>query len=139
MPGVIVCGGRHFNRYDVVEKVLNEVLSTCGDQEIEIVSGHCEGADALGERYAEEHGVKLKIFPADWKKYGRSAGPIRNKQMIDYIIKLDKKLVVAFVSENSRGTKNTITLAGKEGIPVIEIKYKVINNEVILEGENSSL
>ena len=45
MLGVIVCGGRHFNRYDVVEKVLNEVVSTCGDQEIEIVSGHCEGAD----------------------------------------------------------------------------------------------
>jgi hypothetical protein len=59
--------------------------------------------------------------------------------MIDYIIKLDKKLVVAFVSENSRGTKNTIKLAEKRGVPVIEIKYKVINNEVILEGENSSL
>ena len=59
--------------------------------------------------------------------------------MIDYIFALDKKLLVAFVSENSRGTKNTITLARKERIPVIEIKYKVINNEVILEGENSSL
>jgi hypothetical protein len=59
--------------------------------------------------------------------------------MIDYIIKLDKKLVAAFVSENSRGTKNTIKLAEKQGVPVIEIKYKVINNEVILEGENNSL
>ena len=139
MLGVIVCGGRHFDRYDIIEKVLNEVLSTCDDKEIEIVSGHCEGADALGECYAVEHEVKLKIFPADWKKYGRSAGPIRNKQMIDYIIKLDKKLVVAFVSENSRGTKNTIKLAEKQGVPVIEIRYKAINNEVILEGENSSL
>jgi hypothetical protein len=64
MLGVIVCGGRHFNRYDVIEKVLNEALSTCDDQEIEIISGHCEGADAHGERYAEEHGVKLKIFLA---------------------------------------------------------------------------
>ena len=43
MLGVIVCGGRHFDRYDVIEKVLNEVLSTSDDQEIEIVSGHCEG------------------------------------------------------------------------------------------------
>ena len=93
----------------------------------------------LGEKWAEETKASVKIFPADWVKYKKSAGPIRNKQMIDYIIKLDKKLVVAFVSENSRGTKNTITLAGKEGIPVIKIKYKVINNEVILEGENSSL
>ena len=39
----------------------------------------------LGERWAEETKASVKIFPADWVKHKKSAGPIRNKQMIDYI------------------------------------------------------
>ena len=70
----------------------------------------------LGERYAEEHGVKLKIFPADWVKYKKSAGPIRNKQMIDYITCFENKMVVAFVSPNSKGTKQTVKLAQKNNM-----------------------
>lgn len=118
---ILVCGGRHFTNYTVLCDILDNVI---GDiKEIEIVSGHCQGADMLGEKYAQERDITVKIFPADWAKYGRKAGPIRNKQMIDYIKNFGNRLVVAFTNENTVGTKNTITLAKKAKIPVMEIPY----------------
>ena len=122
---IIVCGGRHFNNYDYLKFVLNSILSDNGldYEEVEIVSGHCAGADKLGEKYAEEHNVKCKIFPAEWEKYGRSAGPIRNQQMIDYLSNCIKPMVVAFVSENSRGTKDTLKRADKNNYELFVFEY----------------
>ena len=53
----------------------------------EIVSGTAPGVDTVGDDYAKlavNYPMKLKEFPADWDKYGKSAGPIRNKQMAEY-------------------------------------------------------
>lgn len=128
---ILVCGGRHFEDYNklkgVLEKELN--LKNLTSQDVEIVSGHCKGADMLGERWAKETKASVKIFPADWVKYKKSAGPIRNKQMIDYINGFENKMVVAFVSPNSKGTKQTVRLAQKNSIPVIINEYKGRNNE----------
>lgn len=80
---------------------------------IVIVSGCATGADAIGERYARENGFKIEKYPADWKTYGKSAGPIRNKQMAevgDYII--------CFWDGESKGTKSMIELAKKYGKPI---------------------
>lgn len=118
---ILVCGGRHFTDYPLLCVALDKIKEN--DSEIEIVSGHCQGADMLGEKYAEEHGISVKIFPADWGKYKRKAGLIRNKQMIEYIKNFDNRIVVAFTSENTVGTRNTITLAKKANIPVMEIPY----------------
>ena len=122
---ILVCGGRHFEDYDLLKSVLEKVLKgkELVSKDVEIVSGHCKGADMLGERWAEENHASVKIFPADWVKYKRSAGPIRNKQMIDYITCFENKMVVAFVSPNSKGTKQTISLAEKNKIPVIVTAY----------------
>ena len=122
---ILVCGGRHFEDYALLNNILNKVLKDkmLAPKEVEIVSGHCKGADMLGERWAEENNASVKIFPADWVKYKKSAGPIRNKQMIDYITCFNEKLVVAFVSPNSKGTRNTISLAQKNDIPVIITEY----------------
>ena len=122
---ILVCGGRHFEDYNLLKNILDKVLKLkkLTPQDVEIVSGHCKGADKLGERWAEEKNASVKIFPADWVKYKKSAGPIRNKQMIDYITCFSDKLVVAFVSPNSKGTRNTISLAQKNNIPVIITEY----------------
>ncbi len=122
---ILVCGGRHFENYDLLKNILDKVLKSKNltPKDVEIVSGQCKGADRLGERWAEETKASVKIFPADWVKYKKSAGPIRNKQMIDYITCFSDKLVVAFVSPNSKGTKNTIKLAQKNNIPVITTEY----------------
>ena len=76
----------------------------------------------MAERYAKENGFGLEVFPADWS-LGRKAGPLRNKQMVDYIAPFENRLVIAFVNENTHGTKNTISQAKKLSIPVIEIPY----------------
>ena len=122
---ILVCGGRHFEDYALLNNILNKVLKDkmLAPKDVEIVSGHSKGADMLGERWAEENNASVKIFPADWVKYKKSAGPIRNKQMIDYITCFENKMVVAFVSPNSKGTKQTISLAEKNKIPVIVTEY----------------
>lgn len=129
---IIVCGGRHFENYALLCKTLAENF---GNDIEEIVSGHCQGADTLGEKWAKEHDVPCKIFPAEWKRYGKKAGPMRNKQMVDYIDGFSKKAVVAFTSLNSVGTRNTIALAKRKGISVIETPYIPLSDtqKIVLE------
>lgn len=112
---VIVAGGRDFSD----EKYLNESLEALREEylEIEIVSGHANGADKLAEEYAKRLGLELKVFPADWKKYGRAAGPIKNKEMLEYILEGDP-IVVAFWDGQSRGTKDMISKAKEAGVDV---------------------
>lgn len=123
---ILVCGGRSFDDYALLRSILEEILEekTLSPEDVEIVSGHCAGADTLGERWAEENGCALKIFLADWETYKRKAGPIRNKQMVEYIRDAENKYVVAFVSPDSRGTKQTVALARREGIPVRQTNYE---------------
>ena len=70
----------------------------------------CRGADLLGEEYAKEHKIPLKIFPADWDTYGKRAGYLRNKQMAEYASK-ENGVLVAFPVGDSKGTKMMIRLA----------------------------
>lgn len=84
--------------------------------EIEIVSGTANGADKLGEKYANEKGYLLKKFPADWDKYGKSAGFKRNVEMSNYADAL-----IAFWDGKSKGTKHMIDLAKR-----YELKVKVV-------------
>lgn len=124
---IVICGGRHFNDYEQLKTTITNFLKQrkIEIENVEIVSGHCQGADMLGEQYAKEYGLNLTIFPADWQRYKRKAGPIRNKQMIEYIMQTENKAVIAFVSENSKGTKQTVLLAKRAGIFVIETHYSI--------------
>ncbi len=82
------------------------------------VSGDCQGADKLGEKYAKENGFKIEKYPANWQKYGRAAGPKRNElmaQKADYII--------CFWDKESKGTKSMINYAKKFDKP---IRIKII-------------
>ena len=118
---VIIAGTRTFQDYDLLEKHTTFMLSrkVSAYETIEIVSGGASGADALGERYAREHGYKLTIFPADWGRYGRRAGPMRNRQMVEYADAL-----IAFHDGTSRGTANIIAEARAVGLPVSVKRYK---------------
>ena len=89
-----------------------------------VIHGAARGADTLGKFVAEKIGLKVindgKGFPADWRRYGRAAGPIRNQQMID---EGKPDLVLAF-HENineSVGTKDMVTRARRVGLKVIII------------------
>lgn len=74
----------------------------------EVVSGKARGVDTLGERFAKEFELPIKEFPADWNKYGKSAGPIRNKEMASYA-----EACICVWDGKSKGTKNMIQLAEK--------------------------
>jgi len=101
---LIIAGGRNFTNYKQLAQECNQFLN--GQTNIEIVSGTCRGADLLGEQYAKERGYKIAQFPADWNKYGKSAGPKRNQQMANYADAL-----IAFWNGKSRGTKHMIEMA----------------------------
>lgn len=81
------------------------------------MSGAYKGADLLGERYAAERNHPIKQFPADWRRYGKSAGLKRNIEMAAYADAL-----IAFWDGQSKGTKNMIELATQAGLKV-EIFY----------------
>lgn len=104
----IVAGSRNFTNYPYLDIVLGEFDIS------EIVCGLAKGADLLGKQYALENGIKVKEFPADWKKYGKSAGFKRNKQMGDYA-----EFLIAFWDGESKGTKQMIDYMKKLQKPVI--------------------
>lgn len=73
---ILVCGGRHFESYGLLKVVLGKLIEKfhIDISTSEIISGHCQGADMLGEKYAEEYGISVKCFPADWKNINARQG-----------------------------------------------------------------
>ena len=129
---IIICGGRHFDNYDMLSNVMDDVMSEfdLSFDQIEIVSGHCSGADKLGEAFAKNHNICCKIFPADWSSYGRAAGPIRNSEMISYASESDIPIVVAFVSPKSKGTVDTVNKAKAKQFKVFVTNYDTVESSV---------
>lgn len=116
---IIVAGSRSFDDYGFLRSKLLFLLKNKIRSDVEIVSGGARGADCLGERFAKEHNLYLRIFKADWNRYGKSAGPIRNKEMGEYADAL-----VAFWDYKSVGTKHMIDFAKEKGLDV-----RIINIE----------
>ena len=81
----------------------------------EIVTGGAPGADSLAKRWAIKNNIPCKIFDADWKRFGKSAGVIRNNDIVDR-----SEAMIAFPSSKGIGTQNSISLAKRKGIPVRE-------------------
>ena len=107
---LVVAGSRDFDDYTLLSAELDKLLA--GKTNITIVSGTARGADRLGERYAAEHNLRIERFPAEWEKYHKGAGPIRNMKMVQ-----SADVVIVFWDNESSGTKNIIECARKEDIP----------------------
>lgn len=118
---IIIAGGRDFADYELVKNTLDKYLKDIKG-EVVIISGTARGADQLGERYAKENNLMVKRFPADWDRYGKSAGPIRNDQMAKYASET-KGVLFAFWDGKSRGTKNMIETAKWHGLRVYVSGY----------------
>lgn len=116
---VIVAGSRDFCDYELLESKLDKLLARYDPQDLTIVCGEARGADSLGKRYAEEHGISVKSFPAEWERYGKSAGYKRNVQMAE-----NADALVAFWDGKSRGTRHMIDIAIDHGLQVRIIRYK---------------
>lgn len=81
-----------------------------------IIHGGSSGADFMAGKFAEWKGIPVQVFPADWKKHGKGAGPIRNAQML---LDGNPDLVVAFAG--GLGTANMVAKAKMAGVEVLEI------------------
>lgn len=115
---VIVAGSRYYNNYEEAKKYIDFFISNIKNEYTLIfLSGDCCGADKIGEKYAIEKGHKIEIYPAEWEKYGKSVGPLRNKIMAE---KCD--YVICFWDGKSSGTKSMIECEIKIGKPV-KIKF----------------
>ena len=118
---IIIAGGRDFNDYDRLCKLMDKVKSKV---DIEcIVCGKARGADTLGERWALENAIKVKYFIPDWGGLGKKAGHVRNRDMGDYANENSNGVLIAWWDEVSRGTKGMIDYGTKIGLDVRVYKY----------------
>jgi hypothetical protein len=109
----IVCGGRDYRDETSIFSALDRVHARFGIACI--IEGAASGADHMAYNWAKSRGVEVIEFAADWKTHGRSAGPRRNRQMLN---EGRPNGVVAF--PGGRGTADMVAAAGAFGIPVWE-------------------
>ena len=114
-----IIGSRTFNDYELLKQELKPFLD---DNEIKdnlkIVSGGAKGADTLGERWAKENNIEILIYLADWNKYGKKAGFMRNYDIIK-----NCEAVIAFWDGISKGTAHSLKLAKEQNkfIKIIKV------------------
>ena len=104
-----------------------DAAAVCGWLISEVVSGTARGVDLLGEQAAAMAGVPVKRFPADWDKYGKKAGYLRNMQMAEYA-----EALLAIWDGISAGTNHMINIAKTKGlrtyVHTVDLLAKVINS-----------
>jgi hypothetical protein len=113
---IIIAGSRNFNDYNLLKTKCDYFLKN--KRSVEIDSGAAAGADALGEKYAAENGFALKLFPADWGKYSKAAGAIRNREMAKYADAL-----ILFWDGQSTGSQNMLEVANKNNLKIKVVRY----------------
>lgn len=87
--------------------------------QVKLLDGNARGADTLAHEVAKELGYETERFQAEWGKFGRAAGPMRNKRMLDQ----KPDLVIAFNDDNDKGTRNMIEQAKKAGVTVYVVRH----------------
>lgn len=111
---LLVCGDRNWTDKEIIRAALQKY-----DPEV-VIEGEAPGADLLAREVALELGIDVVAFPANWTKYGKAAGPIRNGRMLkegrpDFVLALHNDL------RRSRGTIDMIrqTLRRKKLVRLI--------------------
>ena len=116
---IIIAGGRDFMDYNLLKEKTNKILQEKKvTHKIVIISGCARGADTLGLRYASENAFDVEEYPADWDKYGKKAGYMRNVEMAE-----NADALIAFWDGKSKGTKHMIDIATERNLPTRVIRY----------------
>lgn len=114
MSRVLVCGGRDFDDRALVFATLDHINAETPITAI--IEGGARGADRLAYEWSRDRPLTIYTYPADWKRLGRAAGPIRNRDML---ADGNPDLVVAF--PGGPGTAHMVGLARKAGVRVVEV------------------
>lgn len=117
---ILVCGGRSFRDTDLLEATLEQELAA-SPTGLTIVHGGASGADAIANAWAwgkraKGLNVRAEPHPADWARYGKAAGPIRNGEMVDST----PDLVLAF--QGGDGTADCVRQAQAAGLEVRQVR-----------------
>ncbi len=104
-----IIGSRTFIDYNTLCNHLKQYINVT----TLVVSGGARGADSLGEQWAQDNNIQTQIFPAEWNKYGKRAGYIRNEDIIK-----NCDFCIAFWDGKSKGTLHSIKLCKKYTKPV---------------------
>ena len=112
---VLVTGGRDFTDSKLVQRTLNYLHKGFGFSTL--VHGAASGADTLCGEWAESKGIPVLDKPADWKKHGRGAGPIRNSEMLEECP--DIRLLIVF--PGGKGTADMVRKAEAAGIVIFYV------------------
>jgi YspA, cpYpsA-related SLOG family len=115
---VIICGSRGWSDRQRIEERLFYL-----PPDAVIVHGAARGVDRIAHQEAEKAGFLLEPHPAEWERYGKRAGFIRNEEMAN----LGADLLIAFWDGRSRGTLDMMERCAKYGIP-IEVNHKDFPN-----------
>lgn len=129
---VLVTGSRY---WDIdTGPYLDYIIKQYPDSNFVLFHGACQGIDLNTASAAKKRGWRVVSFPADWKKYGKAAGPIRNEEMINQ----NPDLVLAFLAKNSKGTLNCLKQMTKSSsikfcILITETEAVVLNQKQLAE------
>ena len=113
---VLIYGGREFSAVREANDFLDYHFNRPIHTDITVISGGARGADGIGEQWAEDWGLRLEVFPADWKAHGKAAGHIRNQQM------LDSGVDIAVQFPGGKGTADMRRRLDKAGVRVYEFR-----------------
>jgi hypothetical protein len=130
---VLVTGDRNWIDVDRVNETLHPSRFDSNTQSmgptvptgpmVTVIHGGCHGLDLIAANVSKIYGYVVEEFPAEWGKYGKGAGPIRNKQMLDRLLSNSAsttRIVLAYHNDisSSKGTKNMISQVLKTDVPV---------------------
>ena len=116
---VVIAGGRDFNNFpNLCTKLDGYLKEKVKTHKIVIISGGARGADTLGEKYAQLRRFSVIKMKADWEKHGKSAGFVRNGDMLNAA-----DGIVCFWNKQSKGTKHMIDITTKANKPLRLIYY----------------
>lgn len=114
MQRILICGDRNWNSFYLVLRALSDEHQR---EPVEVViQGEASGADSIGKAAANQLGIPVLSFPAEWRKYGLRAGPIRNRQQLKEG-KPTKGLVFHDYLEKSKGSKDMVKVMQENGVP----------------------
>lgn len=114
---IIIAGGRDFEDYNLLKEKCDKILSTINEKII-IVSGCAKGADMMGEKYANDLGHQIVYFSPNWRLYGSRAGPVRNREMVEYADSL-----ILFWNGVNKDSVDMLEKAKEKNLSIRVIKY----------------
>ena len=106
---VAIIGSRTFNDFDRLTEEMKKIKFKVST----VISGGADGTDSLAEKWAKTNKIATEIYLPDWAKFGKRAGFIRNRDIIN-----NSDACIAFWDGKSKGTQNSIELAKRKNIPI---------------------